>query len=116
VALVSSLENGAEVAAGAAVASVEVDPGARFTLAAGRGTAEWAARRADVARELAARGEAAPRPWESWVAGDFFGQRYRRVFALPPGSPAAPRRLRIELARGLPPDAALALYHLEVLR
>ncbi len=117
VALVSSLENGAGIAPGAAVASLAVDPGARFTVAAGRGTADWAARRADVARALAARGEAAPRPWLSWVAGDFFGQRYRRVFALPEGTGrGGPRRLRLELARGLPPAAALAVYRLEALR
>jgi hypothetical protein len=117
VALVSSLENGAEVAAGTPVATVALDGGAPVTLAAGAGTAEWAARRADVARELAARGERPPRPWVSWVAGDFFGQRYRRVFALPAAArPARPIRLRIELARGLPPDATLAVHHLEVLR
>ena len=117
VAVVSSLENGAGVAAGAEVASLAIDPGLRFTLAAGRGTADWAARRADVARAREARGEAAPHPWLSWVAGGFFGQRYRRVFALPAGSGSEiPRRLHLELARGLPPDAALAIYRLEVLR
>ncbi len=80
-----------------------------------------------MARALAARGERPPAAWVSWIADGFFAQRYRRVFWLPalpaPRSagaraapPLRPVRLRIELAPGLPPGLALAVYQMEILR
>jgi hypothetical protein len=114
----STLENGADLRANAPVAIVRLADAAGhdlpFELLAGRGTAEWAARRPDVARVLALRGERVPPAWVSWVAGGFFGQRYRQVFRVP--GVTRPSRLRIELAPGLPPDLALALYRVELLR
>ncbi len=118
VALVSTLENGGGVAAGTAVATLLLDDGRgagrRFTLVAGDDTAEWAARRPDVARALAAAGETTPPAWMSTVADGFFAQRYRRRFELP--AAAAIGKLRLELAPGLPPKLALAVYRLEILR
>ena len=109
----SSLSNGAGLAPGTPVAVVHfLDLAGRsldWTLRAGQETGEWAVRRPDVART----GTLAPSPWISWVAGDFFGQRYRSRWTLArPGS--AVRVLRVERAPGVPPDLALALYQVEV--
>jgi hypothetical protein len=89
-------------------------PAVLWTLRVGRETDEWAARRPDVAREMAAVGKPVPPPWMGWVAGSFFGQRYRALFQLP-----APRRfgrLRIERLPGLPPDLEIVVQQLEVRR
>jgi hypothetical protein len=114
----STLENGADLRANTLVAIVRLGDGSgrdlRFQLLAGGGTAEWAARRPDVARVLARRGERVPPAWVSWVAGGFFGQRYRQVFRVPGITRSS--RVRIELAPGLPPDLALALYRVELLQ
>lgn len=82
-----------------------------WTLRAGKETGEWAARRPDVAATARLR---SPRAWISWVAGDFFGQRYRAVWAV--GHPGRFARLRIERAPGLPPEVSLALHQVEVRR
>lgn len=110
----SSLSNGAALAPGTPVAVVHLrDLAGRtvnWTLRAGQGTGEWAAGRPDVAQG----GIQAPSPWVSWVAGDFFAQRYRARWTL-----ARPERfvgLRVERAPGVPPDLAVALYQLEIRR
>jgi hypothetical protein len=112
-ALQTSLIHGTGLAAGTPVARVRLlgtgTAPVELRLRAGDDTGEWAARRADVA---AASRLPAPHPWQTWVAGDFFGQRYRARLPLPrPGSFA---RLEIDLAPGLPPDAGLALYQVEL--
>jgi len=113
----SNLANGAGLASGTPVAVVHLrDRAGRtvgWTLKAGEDTGEWAARRPDVARM----GAPAPAAWISWVAGDFFAQRYRCRWQLE-GPEYGDRfvQLRIERAPGAPPDLALALYQLEVRR
>jgi hypothetical protein len=85
-----------------------------WTLRAGRETGEWAARRPDVARLMAASGTPAPSPWMGWVAGGFFGERYRALFRLSAPHPFG--RLRIERLPDLPPDLEITLQQLEVRR
>jgi len=113
----STLENSADLRANTLVAILRLGDGSgrdlSFQVLAG-GTAEWAARRPDVARVLDLRGERVPPAWVSWVAGGFFGQRYRQVFRVPGVTRSS--RMRIELAPGLPPDLALALYRVELLQ
>jgi hypothetical protein len=82
-----------------------------WTLRAGQETGEWAARRPDVAASARLR---SPRAWISWIAGDFFAQRYRAVWAV--GHPERFARLRIERAPGLPAEVSLALHQVEVRR
>ncbi|HEY0553907.1 MAG TPA: hypothetical protein VGG20_06540 [Thermoanaerobaculia bacterium] len=114
----SSLSNGAGLAPGTPVAIVrlrEADEsgtvgGPVWVLRSGEGTGEWAARRPDVARA----GVKAPRPWISWVAGDFLAQRYRSQWTLE--RPERASTLRIERAPGVPPDLAVAVYQLEIRR
>ncbi|HKI03969.1 MAG TPA: hypothetical protein VKK31_18455 [Thermoanaerobaculia bacterium] len=110
----SNLANGAGLAPGTPVAVVHLRNLAgrtvRWTLRAGEDTGEWAARRTDVAEA----GAQAPPAWVSWVAGDFFAQRYRCRWQL--ASPDSFVQVRIERAPGAPPDLALALYQLEVRR
>jgi hypothetical protein len=81
-----------------------------WTLRAGDDTGEWAARRPDVARA----GTRTPAAWVSWVAGDFFAQRYRCGWTLE--KPLRSSRLRIERVPGAPADLSLALYQLEIRR
>lgn len=78
-----------------------------WILRSGEETAEWAASRGD----LVARGVAAPPPWSSWVAGDFFGRRYRARWALP--RPIAATAIEIERA-DLPAPSALTLSQVVV--
>jgi hypothetical protein len=110
----SSLSNGVGLAPGTPVARVRLrDLAGRtvdWTLRAGEDTGEWAARRPDVARM----GTRTPPAWVSWVAGDFFAQRYRSRWTLP--SPLGISKVEIERAPGAPPELALALYQLEVRR
>jgi len=112
--LESNLANGAGLARGTPVATVHLrdDQGRTlgWTLRAGEEVGEWAALRPDVART----GTRPPRAWISWVAGDFFAQRYRSRWRL--ARPERFVRLRIERVSGAPPDLALALYLLEVQR
>jgi hypothetical protein len=109
----SSMINAAGLAGGTPVARVRLlGTGAaplELLLRAGEDTGEWAARRPDLAA-IARR--PAPHPWLAWVAGDFFGQRYRARLPLPRTVSFA--RLRIELAAGLPPATGLALHQVEV--
>jgi hypothetical protein len=114
----SSLSNGAGLAPGTPVAIVRLREiaetgdggGPVWVLRSGEGTGEWAARRPDVARA----GVKAPRPWISWVAGDFLAQRYRSQWTLE--RPERASSLRIERAPGVPPDLAVAVYQLEIRR
>jgi hypothetical protein len=84
-------------------------PPVELELRAGDDTGEWAARRPDVAAAARTR---APRPWMAWVAGTFFGQRYRARLPLPRAGSFV--RLEIDLAAGLPPDTGLAIYQVEL--
>lgn len=110
----SNLSNGMGLAPGTPVAVVRLRDLAGhtmgWTLRAGEDTGEWAARRPDVARM----GTRTPPAWVSWVAGDFFAQRYRSRWTLP--APARVSQIRIERAPGAPPELVLALYQLEVRR
>jgi hypothetical protein len=110
----SNLSNGVGLRPGTPVAVVRLrDLAGRpvsWTLRAGKDTGEWAARRPDVARM----GTRTPPAWVSWVAGDFFAQRYRSRWTLP--SPLGISRVEVERAPGAPPELALALYQLEVRR
>jgi hypothetical protein len=110
----SALANGAALAPGTPVAILRLrDAAGRsvdWTLRAGEETGEVAARRPDVARE----GRPVPPAWISWVAGDFFAQRYRAEMRLDRRNPFI--KLRIERAPGLSPDVEIAVYQLEVRR
>lgn len=77
-------------------------------LRAGVGTGEWAARRPDVERTAVLR---SPPAWISWVAGDFFGQRYRALWTLL--EPGRFTHLRVELAPGLSPNVGLTVHQVE---
>jgi hypothetical protein len=111
----SGLSGGEGLANGMAVATVRLDDGhgrsALWVLRAGTGTGEWAARRPDVERTARLR---SPPAWISWVAGDFFGQRYRALWTLL--EPGRFIHVRIERAPGLPPDVGLTLHQVEVRR
>ncbi|HYX22783.1 MAG TPA: hypothetical protein VFC23_01420 [Thermoanaerobaculia bacterium] len=108
----STLGNGAGLPPGTPVAVLRlVGPAGRSverSLRAGEDTGDWAARRPDVVRE----GQPAPAAWISWVAGDFFAQRYRSRLQL--DGPDRPVHLRIERAPGAPPDLTVTLYQLEL--
>jgi len=111
--LQTSLVHAADLGGGTQVARVRLlatgAPPVELQLRAGDDTGEWAARRPDVAAAARAR---APRPWLAWVAGPFFGQRYRARLPLPRSGSFA--RLEIDLAAGLPPDTGLAIYQVEL--
>jgi len=79
-----------------------------YTLRAGADTAEWAAGRPDLAR----RGIPTPQPWASWVAGDFFGRRYRTRWRLP--QPVATTAIALERDTTLPPATTLTLLQVSV--
>ena len=111
------LENSAALSPGTVVATVrlldasgrEVEKG--FPLRLGSETGEWAVERPD----LSALHLPAPEPWLSFVAGDFFGRRYRASWAVSSvQSPGKPVRISIERATGLPPEVAIALHQVEV--
>jgi membrane protein implicated in regulation of membrane protease activity len=109
----SSLSGGAGLADGTPVATVRLrDDAGRsvlWVLRAGQGTGEWAARRPDVERTARLH---SPPAFVSWVAGGFFGQRYRAGWTLPEAQPFT--HLRIEVARGLPANVGLTLHQVEV--
>lgn len=108
----STLGSGADLPTGTPVAVLRlVSPAGRsveWPLRAGQDTGDWAARRPDVARE----GRPAPAAWVSWVAGDFFAQRYRSRLQLDGRDRFV--HLRIERAPGVSPDLTVALYQLEL--
>ncbi len=110
----SYLTHGVDLACGATLATLEIEPEQvgvahrwRANLVVGRDSAEWAAGRPDVAARLAC---AAPAPWISWIpgAGRFLGQTTRARFSLPSSTTA--RGLRIERNPDLPDETALALF------
>lgn len=116
----SSLSNGAGLDNGTAIATVrlrgEGDQSEAWVLRAGVDTGEWAARRPDVAASSLLK---SPAPWISWVAGDFFGQRYRvrwvperASFSSPLAGPFT--ELVVERNPGLPPEVSLAIHRVEV--
>jgi hypothetical protein len=111
--LQTSLIHAADLGDGTPVARVRLlgtgAPPVELELRAGDDTGEWAARRPDVAAAARTR---APRPWMAWVAGTFFGQRYRARLPLPRAGSFV--RLEIDLAAGLPPDTGLAIYQVEL--
>jgi hypothetical protein len=108
----SSLSNGAVLANGTPVATVRLrDQKGRiseWTLRAGMETGEWAARRPDVVASSVLR---SPSPWISWVAGDFFGQRYRARWTI--DAPGPFTMLSVERNPALPPQVSLALHWME---
>lgn len=116
----SSLSNGAGLENGTAVATVRLSGERARTIAwvlrAGTDTGEWAARRPDVA---AASVLEPPPAWISWVAGDFFGQRYRvrwvperASFSSPLAGPFT--EMTVERNPGLPAEVSLAIHRVEV--
>jgi hypothetical protein len=112
VVVVTSLIHAAGLAPGTPAARVRLlgtgGVAAEWSLRAGLDTGEWAARRPDVAASARL---PAPRPWQRWVAGDFFGQSYRARLALPRSASFV--RLEIDLAPGLPVETGLALHQVE---
>jgi hypothetical protein len=111
--LQTSLFNAAGLEPGTPVARVRLlgsgSAAVELLVRAGQDTGEWAARRPDLAATARLH---APRPWLAWVAGDFFGQRYRARLPLPrPGTFA---RLQIDLEASLPADTGLALHQVEL--
>jgi hypothetical protein len=113
VVLESSLSNGAGLKTGTPVATVWLrgadGRSAFWTVRAGMETGEWAARRPDVAATAILQ---SPPAWISYVAGDFFGQRYRSLWNVNAAGPFT--TLTIERSPGLPKEAALAIHLLEV--
>ncbi len=113
----SHLESSGALALGTVVATVQWldhrgrQMGEGVPLRLGTETGEWAVERPDlVALHLAA-----PEPWLSFVAGEFFGRRYRAfVPALFSPSSNPPTRIRIDRAPGLPAEVGIALHQIEV--
>ncbi len=109
----SSLSNGTGLVNGTPVATVRLRGRdgriSEHILRAGVETGEWAARRADVAAASVLR---SPPAWISWVAGDFFGQRYRSLWTVEAPGPFA--ELSVERNPALPPQVSLALHGVEV--
>ncbi|HEX4953232.1 MAG TPA: hypothetical protein VF017_07540 [Thermoanaerobaculia bacterium] len=109
------LVHAAELPAGAPVASVSVETvdGRRWTrqLRAGEDTAEWAARRPDVALRP---GFLAPPPFRARLepTAEVFAEVYRVHWQLPAAAPLA----RLEVARevGLPAATAVVFYRVEL--
>jgi hypothetical protein len=112
--LESSLANSASLPAGSAVARVRLVTAGGETiervLRAGEETGEWAARRPDLAKRLAP----PPPAWISWVAGDFFAQRYRCRFDLNGTERIA--SLSVQRLADLPADVTIALHGAELKR
>ncbi len=113
--LESSLSNGAQLANGTPVATLTLRyPGGgtvRREIRAGEDTGEWAARRQDVAGSARLR---SPEGWVSWVAGDFFGRRYRSRWTL--NEPGRFSLLRLERRPDLPPDVLVTIHQTELRR
>ena len=114
IAIDSHLESSAGLSPGTTVATVRLlDASGRevaksYALRLGSETGEWAVERPD----LATLHLKSPTPWLSWVAGDFFGRRYRALFSVE--TMGRPERISIERAAGLPPEVALALHQVEI--
>ena len=114
--VVSNLAFAADLPAGRPVAVLRLHhPDGSTTLShlrAGTDTAEWAARRPDVASrpELVT-----PQPWRVSAApdGPFFSQRYRSVHPLDTEEPVV--SVDIFRRRNLPEEVSLTLFQLELL-
>ncbi|HVR96977.1 MAG TPA: hypothetical protein VMW27_10205 [Thermoanaerobaculia bacterium] len=115
VVLDSALANGTGLDHGAPVATVRLEkdgaPVREWTLRAGEGTGEWAARRPDVAQTARLQ---SPPAWICWVADGFFAQRYRALWQVEKPGPFT--RLRVERVPGLAPEVTIALHQVEVRR
>ena len=113
VVLESSLSNGAGLKNDTPVATVWLrgpdGRSASWILRAGTETGEWAARRPDVAAEAVLK---SPPAWISYVAGDFFGQRYRSLWTVDSAGPFT--SLSIERNPALPEEVTLDIHLLEV--
>jgi hypothetical protein len=113
----SSLANSGSLPAGSAVVRVRLVTAGGETierlLRAGEETGEWAARRPDLAHPAK---PLAPSPpaWISWVAGDFFAQRYRCRFDLNGTERIA--SLSVQRLADLPADVTIALHGAELKR
>jgi hypothetical protein len=113
VVLESSLSNGAGLKTDTPVATVWLrgpnGKSASWIVRAGTETGEWAARRPDVAAEAVLE---SPPAWISYVAGDFFGQRYRSLWKVEGAGPFT--TLSIERNPALPPEVSLDVHLLEI--
>ena len=113
--LLSYLTEAIDLPCATPVARVELlagsSPVASHRLEIGRDTADWAARRPDVAPRLRC---PAPAPFWTWIpaAGRYFGATYRARGAWSP-SPAADR-LRIVRDPGLPERVGVAIFFVGV--
>ncbi|MCB9378294.1 MAG: hypothetical protein H6511_05955 [Holophagales bacterium] len=98
---------------GRTLATVRFDATAAGELEIGRDSAEWAAERRDVAPTLAC---PAPPAWSSWFPGEgrFLGHHFRGRGRL--AAPIAARRVVVERDPTLPPETAVAIFHLAVER
>lgn len=109
----SYLVRSAELPCGETLVRVRLDGAAAGELRVGRDSAEWAAERPDVAATLACR---PPEPWSSWfpAAGRFLGHHYRGRGRA--AAPIAARTIVVERSPELPPETAVALFHLALER
>jgi hypothetical protein len=110
----STLANSASLPSGSAVARIRLvtteGETLEYPLRTGTETGEWAARRPDLAKAAPAQ----PRAWISWVAGDFFAQRYRCRVVLEDGERLA--SLTVERLSHLPADVTVALHGARLVR
>jgi hypothetical protein len=112
----SSLSHAESLAAGTPIAEIRLTTErgvVTLPLRAGVDSAEWAARRPDVA---AIAGFSAPAPYLHWVdpGRAFFGQRYRARLAL--DAEATIEAVEVRLSTDVPADLAATLFHLELTR
>jgi hypothetical protein len=108
----SHLSDSLAIAPGSPVASLilETASGERveFVLRAGQETADWAARRSDVASF----GLPTPAAWRSVAEAGFFAQEYRADFSLP--QPLAIASIRLVRFPALPPEARCVVHAIEL--
>jgi len=109
----SYLVRSADLPCGRTLVHVLFDGSAAGELRVGRDSAEWATERPDVASSLAC---PPPAPWSSWfpAEGRFLGHHYRGRGRA--ATPVAARTIVLERDPTLPPETAVALFHLAVER
>ena len=114
--VISNLANAADLPEGQPVAVIRLrHADGRTSLAhlkAGTDTAEWAARRPDVARRPDL---AVPPAWQVAAApdGPYFAQRYRSVHDVELGEPIV--AVDVFRRRSLPPEVSVTLFRVELL-